>query len=78
MGKRTSAGPPSAALPPLSPRQYQVLQLMASGLGNKEIATRLTIATPTVNQHVQTLLLKFRVANRTELVATALRSRLLH
>lgn len=58
----------------LSLRDRQVLGLVAQGLSNKEIAVRLGIATPTVNQYVHNLLLKLAVANRTQLAVVAVRT----
>jgi DNA-binding CsgD family transcriptional regulator len=55
----------------LSPRQQAALESVASGLTNKEIAAKLGIAVPTVNQHIRVLFLKFRAKNRAELMVKA-------
>jgi LuxR family maltose regulon positive regulatory protein len=60
------------ALPdPLSPREQEVLQLVALGLSNQEIADRLVISLHTVKLHVKHLLAKLAVSNRTQAVAYA-------
>lgn len=48
----------------LTPRQTEVIALIADGLANKEIADRLNLSTHTVNAHVAALLAKLNVANR--------------
>jgi NarL family two-component system response regulator YdfI len=65
---------PFAELPePLTPREREVLQMLASGLANKEIATRLTISEHTVKFHVASILGKLGAASRTEAVALGIR-----
>jgi DNA-binding NarL/FixJ family response regulator len=59
--------------PALSPREIEVLQCVAAGLRNKEIASRLGIAENTVNAHLKNILEKMNVADRTLAVTTALR-----
>ncbi len=61
----------------LTPRQTEILQAMARGLTNKEIAKMFDIRTDGVNQHVIAILARLGAANRTEAVATALRHRLI-
>lgn len=56
---------------PLTPRETEVLQLLAQGLPNKEIAQELTISVRTVKFHVSSLLGKLDAGNRTEAVAAA-------
>jgi len=58
---------------PLTRREREVLQMLASGLGNKEIATRLTISEHTVKFHVASILGKLGAASRTEAVALGIR-----
>jgi len=59
--------------PGLSAREREVLECLAVGLRNKEIAGRLAISENTVNAHVKNILDKFNVADRTLAVTTALR-----
>jgi DNA-binding NarL/FixJ family response regulator len=56
----------------LSPREHEVLQLMARGLQNKEIAAQLVISERTVKFHVSSILGKLGAGNRTEAVTMAL------
>ncbi len=70
--------PSLKAVPPkLTPRELDVLKLMARGLRNKEIADELVIAERTVKIHVGNILGKLQATNRTEAVAVALNMGLL-
>jgi DNA-binding CsgD family transcriptional regulator len=53
----------------LTPREVQILQLMAGGANNADIADRLYIANGTVKSHVKHILRKLGAANRAEAVA---------
>lgn len=55
----------------LSPREIEVLQLVARGYANKEIAARLTITEATVKTHLAHIFQKLGVNDRTEAVTTA-------
>jgi NarL family two-component system response regulator YdfI len=61
----------------LSEREREVLELLATGAANKEIAARLHIAERTVKAHVTGIFNKLGVNSRAEAVAVALRSGLL-
>ena len=61
----------------LTSREAEVLRLVAEGLTDREIGTRLFISHRTVERHVSNLLSKLGAARRAELVATALREGLL-
>lgn len=61
----------------LTPRELQVLRLLAEGFGTKAIAGKLLISPSTVGNHIQSLLSKLRVHSRLEAVALAFRLRLL-
>jgi len=50
----------------LSPREREILILIADGLPNKEIAAGLNISPGTVRSHVQSIFAKLGVSNRTE------------
>ncbi len=62
----------SAPTSPLSKRETEVLQLIAQGATNAEIAQRLTISEATVKTHVRNILEKMGAANRTDAVRRAL------
>lgn len=61
----------------LSPREKQILELIAAGLVDKEIATELRIAYGTVRNHVDKVVLKLGATNRAHAVATAIRSNII-
>jgi DNA-binding NarL/FixJ family response regulator len=63
---------------PISPRELEVLSLMAGGKRNKEIAGELSIADDTVKMHVRNILSKLHVNDRTEAVTSALRRGIIH
>jgi DNA-binding CsgD family transcriptional regulator len=71
-GWAASSAPAPARRSPLSPREDQVLRLLAAGLTNKEIAARLTLSLLTVNRHVANIYLKLGTRNRAEATAWAL------
>jgi DNA-binding NarL/FixJ family response regulator len=56
---------------PLSPREMEVLALLAESLSNREIADRLTIAPGTVKNHVSNILSKLNARDRTQAVLRA-------
>jgi DNA-binding NarL/FixJ family response regulator len=58
---------------PLTPREIEVLELLAEGLPNKAIAARLGISDQTVKFHVSSISGKLRAANRTDAVRKAVR-----
>jgi DNA-binding NarL/FixJ family response regulator len=65
-----------ALLEPLTEREREVLQQMAFGRNNAEIARILSVSEGTVKTHVHRILQKFGVEDRTQAVVTALRRRL--
>ena len=58
----------------LTARELQILELLAQGSTNKQIAGTLTISDNTVRHHVNNIMEKLQVSDRTEAVATALRN----
>jgi DNA-binding NarL/FixJ family response regulator len=57
----------------LSPREIEVLQLLAEGLTNQQVGARLGLSSRTVKTHVQNLLIKLEAPDRTGAVARAFR-----
>lgn len=66
-----------AHVEPLSPRETQVLALMAQGLANRAIAHRLGVAEKTIKNHLTHIYEKLKVERRTEALAAVYRYRLL-
>jgi DNA-binding NarL/FixJ family response regulator len=62
----------------LTPRELQVLDQMAKGLANKEIADVLKITGHTVKDHLKSILGKLHVADRTEAVTVAIQRGIIH
>jgi len=62
---RPAAGP-AGAIPRLTPREREVLALLAQGLGNKQIAWELGVSEHTVKYHVSSLYAKLGAGSRTE------------
>jgi DNA-binding NarL/FixJ family response regulator len=75
VGQALSAPPvqPTAPAETLTPREEEVLRLLAEGLPNKTIARRLGISEHTVKFHINSLLGKLGVQSRTEAVVRAMR-----
>lgn len=61
----------------LTPRERDVLRLVAQGLGNKEIAAELDLSAHTVKYHLASVLAKLGVRSRTEAVSRGIRTGLL-
>lgn len=55
----------------LSPREHQVLRLVAEGMGNRDIAEELSISRYTVESHVKNIYRKLAVSSRTRAINTA-------
>jgi NarL family two-component system response regulator LiaR len=69
------AAPPQKPLTsdPLTPREVDILRLVAQGLSNKEIASQLSISEETVHTHVSSILGKLHLASRTQAALYALK-----
>jgi DNA-binding NarL/FixJ family response regulator len=78
-GQTHEAGPPPAGaeLDALTPREREVLDMLAEGLSNKEIAWRMNISGHTVKSHVASIFAKLNVSTRTEAVTQGIRKGLI-
>ena len=69
----TTLSPDEEIIDPLTARELEVLQLLAQGMANKQIALRLKISEHTVKFHVSSIYTKLGAANRTEAVRLGVR-----
>jgi DNA-binding NarL/FixJ family response regulator len=65
--KNAKASNAGDGIPGLTPREIEILKLLAKGRSNREVAEVLTISEQTVKNHVSTLLGKLQLRNRVEL-----------
>ena len=70
---RPDSEPAPELVEDLTPREVEVLRMMAEGLGNKELAVRLGISDHTVKFHISSILAKLGAASRTEAVTMGIR-----
>jgi DNA-binding NarL/FixJ family response regulator len=73
VSKSAESEAPTGSNEPLSVREIEVLQLIAQGLSNREIADRLFISEKTVKTHVANILQKLNVKSRTQAALYAMR-----
>jgi DNA-binding NarL/FixJ family response regulator len=72
-GARTGGNGLRSPMELLTPREYEVLMLLAKGSSGREMAERLVLSPNTVRTHVQSVLTKLQVHSRIEAAAVALR-----
>ncbi len=73
----TSAPPRDSLVEPLTDREREVLQLLAQGLSNKDIADTLCISIRTVHGHLNSIFHKLKVGSRTEAIFQSVKRELL-
>ena len=73
VARPSTADPNLDTVEELTPREIEVLRMMAEGLGNKEIAARLGISDHTVKFHISSILAKIGASTRTEAVTQGIR-----
>lgn len=69
--KPAAASEPDSAMPPLSGREHEILQLVAQGMTNREIAEQLHLSKFTVECHVKKIYQKMSVSSRTRAIHMA-------
>ncbi len=69
---------PQGELEELSPREVDVVELVAAGLGNDQIAERLVVSTRTVERHLSNIYAKLRLSGKAARAGAAARFSALH
>ena len=69
--RRLATAPPASGAPELTPRETEVLRLVAKGLTYQQVADRLVLSRRTVENHVQNTLGKLQLHNKAQLVRYA-------
>jgi DNA-binding NarL/FixJ family response regulator len=70
-GGSSARRPPDEPFPELTHREREILDLIARGASNHEIATRFTLSEKTVRNYVSTILTKLQVAHRAQAIVRA-------
>jgi DNA-binding NarL/FixJ family response regulator len=71
LARLAAVGPTADPFPQLTPREHDVLRLLAQGLSNSAIAARLGLSLKTVNNNTSSVFTKLNVSGRTEAAAVA-------
>jgi two-component system, NarL family, response regulator LiaR len=71
--REVSNPPPGGGVASLTPRELEVLRLLARGLSNRQLAEELVVSEKTVKTHVSSILLKLGVRDRTQAALLAVR-----
>lgn len=69
--KRVQAGSHATAFPDLTERELEVLNLIAQGLNNQEIAQRLAVSGKTISNHISNIFSKLQVVDRAQVIIKA-------
>lgn len=67
----SSSAPPNLAFPELTHREREVLELIARGINNAEIAEQLSISLKTVSNHITSIFSKLQIADRAQAIIRA-------
>jgi DNA-binding NarL/FixJ family response regulator len=76
--QRHRAGPAAASIPKLSPREREVVQLLAESKSSKEVALILNVSVKTAETHRSNIMLKLKLHSVAELVLYAVRNEIVH
>ena len=71
LGTMPQPTPPEQTFPELTAREREVLELIAQGYSNSEIAERLVISPKTVRNHITSIFSKLQVADRAQAIVCA-------
>jgi DNA-binding NarL/FixJ family response regulator len=71
--RRRALGPGKADIMELSPREVEIVKMIAQGLANKEISARLRLSEKTVKNHISRIFSKLNVSARTQAAVHAIR-----
>ena len=71
LGRLTGRAVEANPFPQLTPRELEILDLLAQGCGNADLARRLYLSPKTVRNHVANILAKLEVPDRAQAIATA-------
>jgi DNA-binding NarL/FixJ family response regulator len=74
MRRRYESSTPSAMLAELTPRESQILRLIAGGFANKEIGAKISLSEKTVKNYVSRMFVKLNVSARTQAAVFAVQS----
>jgi DNA-binding NarL/FixJ family response regulator len=74
MRRRYEPASPSTMLAELTPRESQILRLIAGGFANKEIGAKISLSEKTVKNYVSRMFVKLNVSARTQAAVFAIQS----
>jgi two-component system response regulator NreC len=74
---RAAPEPPARSLDVLTPRERQVLEMIAQGMSNMEIGRHLGLSHKTIGRHRERIMSRLNIHSRTELIKFAIRTKLI-